>query len=304
MSNNYKIRLCLQTYNRPQYAKIALDSLINQLNNKYEIYISDNSTNSDFHNIFIKKYSNLPNIKYVFRQSNLTAIQHFNKLIEESSNFDFVMFFHDDDILFPNYIDYILNTKFLSDPNVAAIGVNAFKMLGNARTKKPIIYTKSNITINSKLKLVNQYFNLEYNGAAPFPGYLYRVKSILSVNLQKEDGGKYSDLSFLIKLLEFGNIEWLSEPLMFYRLHNNNDSKFIVNEDREALWKYLIKYKLLAKNTASDYEMTIKFEKFKFNQIKTYIFYSYVIKFLIFNIINLILHKIIFELIKKQVLEL
>lgn len=304
MSINYKIRLCLQTHNRPQYAILALDSLINQLNNKHEIYISDNSSNSDFYNIFIEKYSNIPNIKYVFRQSNLTAIQHFNKLIEESSNFDFVMFFHDDDILFPNYLDYILKSKFLSDVNVAAIGINAFKMLGNVKTKKPIIFTKSNITINSKLKLVDHYFNLEYSGAAPFPGYLYRVKSILNFNLQKDDGGKYSDLSFLIRLLEFGNIEWLCEPLMYYRLHNNNDSNFIVNEDRLALREYLKKYKLLTKNTESDYDMTINYEKLKFHQIKTYVFFCFVLKFLIFNIINLRIHKIIFARIKKQIFDL
>ncbi len=304
MSIKYKIRLCLQTYNRPQYAKIALDSLINQINYGHEIYISDNSTNSHFHNIFIKDYCNIPNIKYVFRQRSLTAIQHFNKLIEESSDFDFVMFFHDDDILSPNYLEYILNSRFLSDDKVAAIGINAFKMLGNVKTKKPIIYTKSNITINSKLKLVDQYFNLEYCGAAPFPGYLYRVKSILNVNLQKEDGGKYSDLSFLIKLLEFGNIQWLSEPLMFSRLHRNNDSKFIVNEDRLTLREYLNKYKLLSKNTAIDFDMIINYEKLKFHQIKTHLFYYYATMYLIFNVINLRIHKIIFARIKKNVFDL
>ena len=134
------------TYNRPQYAKLALDSLINQGGNNYEIYISDNSTDSQFQDIYIQYYRYRPNIRYVFRHSNFTAIQHFNILVEESINFDFVMFFHDDDILAPDYLSEILNSNFLSDENVVAIGINAFQMLGDVKTKKPIIPSSDKIS--------------------------------------------------------------------------------------------------------------------------------------------------------------
>ncbi len=298
MTNNYKIRLCLQTFNRPYFAQFALDSLITQGEN-IEIYISDNSTNFQFQDIYIQNYNTIPNIKYVYRQRNLTAIQHFNILVEESIDFDFVMFFHDDDILTPYYLSEILNSKFLLDENIVAIGINAFQMLGDFKTKKPIIYTKSNITIDSKIKLVNQYFNLEYSGAAPFPGYLYRVKSLLNVKLQKENGGKYSDLIFLIQLLELGKIVWLHKPLMFYRLHKNNDSNLIVNEQRIALKKYLKENNLLPKVIEQDYNMMLLYEKKKNKQIKQFIFYKYALKFIIYNILNFRLFKIIYVRFKK-----
>jgi hypothetical protein len=91
---------------------------------------------------------------------------------------------------------------------------------------------------------------------------------------------------------------------MFYRLHRNNDSKFIENEDRVALREYLNKYKLLTKNTAIDFDMIINYEKLTFHQIKTHLFYYYATMYLIFNVINLRIHKIIFARIKKNVFDL
>ena len=281
------------TYNRPQYAKLALDSLINQGGNNYEIYISDNSTDSQFQDIYIQYYRYRPNIRYVFRHSNFTAIQHFNILVEESINFDFVMFFHYDDILSPDYLSEILNSNFLSDENVVAIGINAFQMLGDVKTKKPIIYTKSNITIDSKLKLVNHYFNLEFSGSAPFPGYLYRVKSLLNVKLDKENGGKYSDLSFLLKLLEYGRIQWLCKPLMFYRLHNNNDSNSFAKKDRELLMRHLKINNLLTYNIENDLKLILLKEKKKHFQITNFEFYLNALKYLFINILVLRIFKLI-----------
>ena len=166
-------------------------------------------------------------------------------------------------------------------------------MLGDVKTKKPIIYTKSNITIDSKLKLVNHYFNLEFSGSAPFPGYLYRVKSLLNVKLDKENGGKYSDLSFLLKLLEYGRIQWLCKPLMFYRLHNNNDSNSFAKKDRELLMRHLKINNLLTYNIENDLKLILLKEKKKHFQITNFEFYLNALKYLFINILVLRIFKLI-----------
>ena len=50
------------------------------------------------------------------------------------------------------------------------------------------------------------------------------MKKISGLQFDSKNGGKYSDVSFLVELISAGPILWISEPLIKYRIHSTNDS--------------------------------------------------------------------------------
>jgi glycosyltransferase involved in cell wall biosynthesis len=279
-----KIKLVLATRNRPNYALLALESILNQTYQNFDILISDNSTNEDFKNIYYKKYNGISNLKYIFRGNDLAGIEHFNQLIEECQNCDFIMFFHDDDILENNYMQEIINSGKIYDNNISAIAVNAKIMYNDNKTKKLIFNSINDIIINTKLDLINHYFNIEYPGAAPFPGYIYRSKFLTGMTMKNGIAGKHNDLIFLLQLLDKGKFYWINKPLMNYRIHKNNDSNTISIDDRNGLFNYLNNYNLITKNTLLDFKMMFNKELYKNKKINIITYIDTIIKYILTNL--------------------
>lgn len=295
-----KIQICLVTHNRPEYATIALTSILNQSFKNFDILVSDNSSNNDFKKIINKNFTSHYNLKYVFREPSLSAIEHLNTLINESTEYDFVVFFHDDDILEPFYLDEIIKNVNLNKNNFVAIGTNAKIIKNNKITSKVIWDSKKKLIINSKFQLVNQYFNLEYNGTVPFPSYFYRVSSLLGNKFDKSQGGKYCDLIFLINLLNKGNLLWLSEPLMQYRIHSDNDSNFLNISDRKLLMTVLKNQDLVSKSLQIDYYFIIIKELYSKKKISSTNYLLFILKYVLLNIKNKRFFKILYTQLEKK----
>jgi glycosyltransferase involved in cell wall biosynthesis len=289
----YKIIIFLVTHNRPILASKALESILNQTYTNFELVISDNSTNDVFKNFIHDNYINYKNIIYIHRQPSLTGVDHFNQVIKESINFDFAVFFHDDDIMQPNYLEEILNSKLLNNIECTAIGVNAFIINKESISSKLLFYSHKILCIKSKKELINHYFNLEYHGAAPFPGYIYRVKYLQNQKLDFEAAGKHSDLLFLLNLLDKGYIFWLNKPLMNYRLHENNDTKTINLFDRNNLYTLLTNQNLITNDIKLDYNLMVLKELYYNKMISYYKFLQGIILYLFRNTINFRIIKII-----------
>lgn len=298
MVNSYKIKLCLLTRNRPEFAFKALDSLISQTH-KCDIYVSDNSTNDDFKAIYEKGYNNLENLIYIKRNPSLPGIDHFNLLIQESKEYDFVLFFHDDDILNDNYVSEIVKSGKLDDNKIVAIGTNSTIIRDDCDTKLPILFSKKNLIIENKKKLVDHYFNLEFNGAVPFPSYLYRVSTLSKIKISKEKGGKHSDFFLLLNLLEFGELYWLCKPLMKYRIHQNNDSRSVSIQDRESLYRHLHLNKLVTKNIERDFKLMLDRELLHSNQLNKIHFFISLLKYAFNNTLSLRIFKILYKRINR-----
>jgi glycosyltransferase involved in cell wall biosynthesis len=289
----YKIIIFLVTHNRPILASKALESILNQTYSNFQLIISDNSTNDVFKNFIHDNYINYKNIIYIHRQPSLTGVDHFNQVIKESINFDFAVFFHDDDIMQPNYLEEILTSKLLNNIECTAIGVNAFIINKESISSKLLFYSHKILCIKSKKELINHYFNLEYHGAAPFPGYIYRVKYLQNQKLDFEAAGKHSDLLFLLNLLDKGYIYWLNKPLMNYRLHENNDSKTINLFDRNNLYTLLTNQNLITNDVKLDYNLMVLKELYYNKMISYYKFLQGIILYLFRNTINFRIIKII-----------
>ena len=217
-----KLGVFLLSYKRPDFIQEAISSILEQNYSDFDLIISEN-TPDDSVVIHLQMYLTDPRVHLVKRSPSLQSLEHFNKILSEANKYAFIMLFHDDDILMPNALIKMMQI-IESNPSATAVACNAFIIKNSDHTNtilSPGIRT--NIEIKTQSELINRYIFKNLSHTA-FPSYIYRTKFIEGIQLNFADGGKYSDTSFLIKLIKCGPFIWLSEPLMKYRQHSSNDS--------------------------------------------------------------------------------
>jgi hypothetical protein len=231
---------------RPVYFKAALDSVLKNCSESVTIVVSDNSVGNDVENIMKNEY---PSLMYIRRTPPIPVIEHFRKVFKEATA-DYLVLFHDDDIMMPGYIDKMLATL-TQNQAVVAVGCNAKKMRGDIKTDQLYMRDFDQPKLISDVKIflrLSLKFSLSI--PPPFPCYMYRRRLMANVLPDHDQGGKFCDVSFLVKLLSFGPILWIPESLIWYRLHSSNVSKHESIVDRLSLLRYLITYQNISRKSS------------------------------------------------------
>jgi len=216
------IQIVILSRDRPDYLKKTIQSVLNQslLTAKIKIIVSDNSEKSEVKKMIDRYYFD-SNLKYIRREPPVLAIDHFRLVISECKE-EYLVLFHDDDIMHPDYIETMLP---FVQKNVAAVGCNSlvFKNDLEKATYKPHNFQAPK-TFTSEKEFLEQY--LPGSGwLAPFPGYMYNSEILKKIKLKRVTArGLYSDVLLLSSLLDYGKIIWIPNFLMYYRLHSSNES--------------------------------------------------------------------------------
>jgi glycosyltransferase involved in cell wall biosynthesis len=229
------LQIFVLSRDRVDYLRQTLDSVLQQSGDGIEVVISDNSERDDVSRMLEREF---PDVRRIRRWPALGAFDHFRAVIEEASA-DLVVLFHDDDLLLPGYAQ-TLRGHFEQHPSLSAVCCNAAIRRGDAATTELFAPVRGPfVELSTPEALLATYFSLSLKGPAPFPGYMYRRAHLQGLFLDPRHGGKYSDVSFLLKLLARGPIRWLGEPLMQYRIHDHNDSATEAVGQRLRLLRYV-----------------------------------------------------------------
>lgn len=217
----FSVEVFILSYNRPEYILEALESVLSQNIAGLKITVSDNSTDDRVQKLLCT-HPQKKSFRLLSHHPTLPAIDHFNNIFGQVTT-DYVMLFHDDDVLLPGSLSKTIH-ELNSNEYLSAVGTNAVILdsRGN-NTIRFIRSLKSNFFIPDALSLIQQYLD-PTRGHVPFPSYLYRSSKIHGLEMNFKEGMKHSDLSFLVKVVSAGPLLWLSEPGMCYRQHENNDS--------------------------------------------------------------------------------
>lgn len=229
----------LLSYKRPDFVQESIKSILAQDFNDFDLIVSEN-TPDDSVIKQLKQYLSDQRLQLIKRTPSLPSLEHFNLILSETLKYEYVMLFHDDDILMPHALTKMLQALEKNQFATAA-ACNALIIKNSDHTDillSPNI--KTNIEIKTQSELINRYI-IKKLSHTPFPAYLYRTKFLKNLQLNPADGGKYSDVSFLIKLIKHGPFIWLSEPLMKYRQHSSNDSVHINMDDILSLSLFFFK---------------------------------------------------------------
>lgn len=207
----------LLCHNRPESTKAAIESILAQGGEGFRLIVSDNSSDTRVAEMVARDF---PGVRLVPRGC-LPALAHFNACIAEAAA-DYFCLFHDDDLMGPDFVAEMRQAS-LRYPDAVAFGANAWvvNLESGMRVASVRAFGQYQV-IDSARDLFHRYFGRHQTGIAPFPGYVYRT-AVAGDERIPEAGGKYADVTWLLRLASLGRMVWCNAPLMDYHIHGGND---------------------------------------------------------------------------------
>ncbi|HEX5125874.1 MAG TPA: glycosyltransferase family 2 protein [Rhodocyclaceae bacterium] len=216
------VQVIILARDRRDFLRETLRSVCAQDVQGFDVLVSDNSETNAVEQLIATEF---PQLRYTRRQPTLAALDHFRTVIAESSA-DYVVFFHDDDVMLPGFIR-ILSRALDANPGVSGVAGNAtilqtLTQTAQYTTMGPVAQARK---LDGAEAIARAYLTRQMFGVAAFPGYMYRRRTLEGLYLDPDQGGKYADVSFLMKLAARAPLLWLPDVTMHYRIHNSNDSR-------------------------------------------------------------------------------
>jgi glycosyltransferase involved in cell wall biosynthesis len=226
------LTIWLLTHNRPLQAVKAIKSILDQDDHRFNLIVSDNSSDNELGKLIYR----FPELVYIKRQKDLSALEHINLVLRETSS-EYFSLFHDDDLMLQNYVSSFWRAQALF-PEAVSFGANAHIEKDGQYIGLSFREAVNYVGPISPENLLLRYFSRHQLGIAPFPSYIYKKKPLEGVELNV-DGGKYCDVQWLSDCAARGAMIWISEPMMVYRLHDSNDSSTESIRDRLRFLAFL-----------------------------------------------------------------
>jgi glycosyltransferase involved in cell wall biosynthesis len=218
--NNVKLTVALCTYNRANYLKHAVQSILEQSFKNYELLIMDNHSTDDTTNV-INSFAD-ERIKHIRHSKNIGGVENANVAINLAAG-EYIIITHDDDMMG----EYLLAKEIDvldSDPSVLLVSSNCYLMNESndvydvaLSIKKNIIYRKGDY-LKAFLKGENYIMT---------PTVMLRTKFLKDNNIGfNKSAGPASDVLMWSAInCHTGKFIIVKDPLYKYRKHYNQDSK-------------------------------------------------------------------------------
>jgi len=216
-----KLQVIILSYERPCYLREALNSVLRQDLGRdlFEVIVSDNSKSTRVNVLMRREF---PHINLIRRIPSVNPYDHFRKVAQEVTA-DFVVLFHDDDIMHPSYCTSVLEVL-EAESDVMAVATNG--IIIDSKSKGELLFNQhaSRQTFSDKASFLSNYIEGSPNsgGIMPFPAYCYRRRALLIP--ERPIAGPYTDVVILSAVFELGKIVWLPVPLISYRIHGQEST--------------------------------------------------------------------------------
>ena len=222
------------TYNRAEYLKKQIDSVLRQTFKDFKLVILDNAS-TDTTEDLVDFYSD-ERIEYIRHKNNIGGIGNINYALEHCKS-KYLIILHDDDCCSENLFEKEICVL---EENAAIDIVSTNAIIINENDDKIGLYNSIEKNIEYE---EDKYFNKYFNGGGTliFPTIMYRHKFLVENNLKLDKNvGPCAHLVFEFDIFINGGkgIE-LAEPLFFYRQHLNQDSHINMALMHNKLYDYL-----------------------------------------------------------------
>lgn len=224
--NLEKIDVLMATYNGEKYIETQIQSLLNQTDQNFCLYICDDHSKDNTKAIIEKYAKDYPEkIKIIVSEKNLGAIQNFSFLLNHSMNHskaDYVMFADQDDIWMKDKIEKSLAKM---------------KHLEKVHGKDLPLLVHTDLTVvDQNLNILGQSF-WKYTHLKPFSFHTtnrFLVQNVVTgctmmlnrqlcqLSLPVPNEALMHDWWIALTAATFGKIGIVNEPTILYRQHGSN----------------------------------------------------------------------------------
>jgi len=240
----YKLTISVITYNRANYLKEMLDSILQQTYSEFYVKIYDNCSDDNTEEV-VKPY--LSDARFSYHRHS-TIIDNGNYALKNCET-DYLLIAHDDDIMLPDMIKEEISVLEQYD-NVSLVSTNVNQINTNGDFINYAVFNKwmnGDCFINCR-----EYINIFVDKAniIACPTVMYRMSVIRKHNIQfRTDIGGVRDSFLWLELNQLNySFFYISKVLYNYRIHNTQDSRtspFLTSFLRKPV------YNLLSENNYS-----------------------------------------------------
>ncbi|PBQ33955.1 glycosyl hydrolase [Sphingobacteriaceae bacterium] len=243
-----KVSICIPVYNGAKYISEAINSVLNQTFQDFEIIILDNKS-TDNSVAVVKNYTD-PRIKLFQNESNLGMLGNWNKILTLATG-EYIKLLPADDAIYPDCLK--LQCEILDQDKKKEISlVSGRKNIVNAKGK--IIFSrgfsKKRIRV-SKTDAVNK--NIRSGGnIIGEPGVVLFRKELLEVTGVFDASIYYTmDLDLWFRMLLHGDLFVIPDNVCIFRVSNESESTKIINRQKTDQQNFIRKV-----FSAPEYQLT------------------------------------------------
>ena len=242
-----RVTVILTTYNRLNYLKKAIDSVLNQTFKDFELIILDNAS-PDETDEYVKSLLD-ERIIYIRNPENIGAMNNGLKafdLIRNNIKSEFVSLFHDDDIMKPTLLEKEIYI-FEQNESIVLVGSNVELINENGlQLEKKLMNIKNDILFG-RYEYIDTF--LSKNIFLPCSTVMIKRAFIVDnkISIKPEIGPAVDTfLWFEINILD-RKLYLIHDPLLKYRIHNNQDSQINFLKRIELFYKGTINFLIVNK---------------------------------------------------------
>jgi glycosyltransferase involved in cell wall biosynthesis len=257
------VSVVIPTYNRCGYLKECLLSVISQSYKDLEIIVIDNCSTDN--TVEIVRSINDPRIKLVVNDENIGPVKNYDNAIKLATG-SWIHLFGDDDIMFADAIEKKVkmvenSSNMLIHSNVQLINQDG-EIVSDESWAKDFVRNYNMGASFSQKEIFDKLF-YEWNFIT-MPSVMFRVDLYDRIGPLYSKGIRFSaDWDFWLRAILHTNFIYISEPTIFYRFHESNDSKSVtadtwINEAdkiRNKLLKTYPSHKYLANISNNDLKL-------------------------------------------------
>ena len=204
------VSIIMNCHNGEKYLKESLKSIINQTYKDWELIFFDNAS-SDQSKKILKEFND-ERIKY-FKSDNFINLYEARNLAVKKTNGDYISFLDTDDMWAKDKLEKQIN--FIKKNSNYKILYSNYYVLKN--NEKKIMY-KNELPSGFITQKLLDFYGIGINT-------VFLDKSIFEQYNFKKDLNIIGDFDFFIQTSKKFQIGYISDPLTFYRIHENSFTK-------------------------------------------------------------------------------
>jgi len=220
-----KVSVIVPTYNRALYLKEAIQSILDQEFQDFDIIITDNASSDETESVVAAFASN--KICYYKNEANIGVVNNHNKALSLATG-TYICVFSDDDIMLQDNLAKKVavlekhQSVVLVHSNVFVIDENG-KVVGSHWAER--YYDKWKISHGKDSVFTGiDYFKILYCdwNIISMPSVIFRrnvLKNVLGFNAESK---YFCDWDMWMRMVLYGDVYYIQQPLVKYRMHSSN----------------------------------------------------------------------------------
>ncbi len=219
-TNNPKVSVCIPTYNYGHFISDAMESVITQSFQNFELLVIDNCSTDKTQEVVNKYIQHDNRIKFIINKSNLGLVNNMNKCLQYASG-EFIKILAADDLLSHSCLEILVNTL---DANQDVVLASCARTLvdKNLQPLETVSFSNKSEIVDG-FRVVHKCLTYGVNYIGEPTAVIFRKK-----HAARGFSTKYRqlvDLEMWFHILEFGKFAYINEPLCSFRIHEEQQTK-------------------------------------------------------------------------------